>query len=58
MGQELVPLITDEEQLFRVTDAAIQFFDDNAKAGERFKVTIDRVGVDKLKKVLNEAYEG
>ncbi len=57
-GEELLPLITDEEQLFHVTDAAIQFFDDNANQGERFKFTIERVGVDKLKKVLQEAYEG
>ena len=57
-GQELLPLITDEEQLFRVTDAAINFFDDNANAGERFKFTIDRVGIEKLKEVLLKAYEG
>ena len=57
-GTELVPLIKDEEQLFRVTDAAIQFFDDHANAGERFKFTIDRVGVEELKRVLMEAYEG
>ena len=41
-GQEFLPLITSEEQLFRVTDAAIQFFDDYANPGERFKFTIDR----------------
>ena len=57
-GQEFLPLITSEEQLFRVTDAAIQFFDDHANAGERFKFTIDRVGSDKLYKVLKEAYDG
>lgn len=57
-GASLLPVITTEEQLFRVTDAAIQFFDDNANPGERFKFTIDRVGVDKLQKVLEEAYNG
>ena len=57
-GQELLPLITSEEQLFRVTDAAIQFFADHAKAGERFKFTIDRVGEDKLYEVLKGAYDG
>lgn len=54
-GTELLPLITDEEQLFRITDAAIQFFDDNAKPGERFRFTIDRVGVDQLKAALEAA---
>lgn len=57
-GESLLPVITSEEQLLRVTDAAIQFFDDNANPGERFKLTIDRVGVDKLQKVLEEAYNG
>lgn len=57
-GESLLPVITSEEQLLRVIDAAIQFFDDNANPGERFKFTIDRVGVDKLQKVLEEAYNG
>ena len=57
-GREFLPLITSEEQLFRVTDAAIQFFADHAKAGERFKFTIDRVGEEKLYEVLKGAYDG
>ncbi len=57
-GTSLLPVVTSEEQLYRVTDAAIQFFDDNGNSGERFKFTIDRVGADKLKKVLEEAYNG
>ena len=55
-GEEIVPLITSEETLFRVTDAAIQFFDDNAKPSERFRFTIERVGVDKFEKAIKEAY--
>ena len=57
-GEALLPLITSEGQLFRVTDAAIQFFADYAKPGERFKFTIDRVGKDKLYEVLKGAYDG
>ena len=57
-GQEFLPLITSEEQLFRVTDAAIQFFDDHVNPGERFKFTIDRVGAEKLQEVLKGAYNG
>lgn len=57
-GEALLPLITSEEQLFRVTDAAIQFFDDYGKAGERFKFTIDRVGRDHLYELLKGAYDG
>lgn len=57
-GDALLPLIRSEEQLYRVTDAAIQFFDDHAQPGERFKFTLDRVGWDKFKKVIREAYDG
>ena len=57
-GEEFLPIITSEETLFRVTDAAIQFFDDHANPSERFQFTIERVGVDKLEKVLKEAYDG
>ncbi len=57
-GDEYLPLIKSEERLFRVTDAAIQFFEDNANPSERFKFTIDRVGKEKLIKVLKEAYDG
>ena len=57
-GESVLPLIKSEEQLYRVTDAAIQFFDDYAKPGERFKFTIDRIGIDVFKKVVEEAYYG
>ena len=57
-GDSILPLIKTEEQLYRVTDAAIRFFDDHAKPGERFKFTLDRVGWDKFEKVIREAYDG
>ncbi len=57
-GTEYLPLIKDEETLFRVTDAAIQFFADYANPGERFKFTIDRIGADVLIERLKEAYDG
>lgn len=57
-GEELLPVITSEETLFRVTDAAIQFFDDNAKPSERFRYTSERVGIDKFKEAIKEAYNG
>ena len=58
LGREFLPLITSEEQLFRVTDAAFQLFADHANAGERIKFTIDRVGEEKLNEVLKGAYDG
>lgn len=57
-GEYPLPLVTAEEQLFRITDAAIQFFDDYGNPSERFKFTIDRVGKEKFYEVLKEAYDG
>ncbi|MBR1592843.1 MAG: 4Fe-4S binding protein [Ruminococcus sp.] len=57
-GEPIIPFISDKEKLFRICDAAIQFFDDNAKAGERFKFTLDRTGWDSFRKIIQEAYEG
>ena len=57
-GAEILPVIESEEDLFRVTDAAIQFFDDNANPSERFRFTIERVGEDKFIEKMKEAYHG
>lgn len=56
-GKAVVPFLEDHEKLMKVCDAAIQFFDDHALAGERFKFTIDRVGWEKFEKAIQEAYE-
>ena len=57
-GEVIIPFIEDREKLFAVCDAAIGFFDQNAKAGERFRVTIDRIGKDVFGQVIREAYDG
>lgn len=57
-GEPVIPFIDDKEKLLKVCDAAINFFNDNAKPGERFKFTIDRVGKEKFQKVITEAYNG
>lgn len=57
-GRELLPIIEDKDTLFRVADAAINFFADNAKPGERFAKTLDRVGWDQLKEKVEAAYHG
>ena len=55
-GEEIVPFIEDKDTLFRVCDAALNFFKDNANPSERFKFTIERVGKDKLDEKIWEAY--
>lgn len=57
-GEELVPLIKDKDTLFRVTDAAIEYFAENAKPSERFRKTLDRLGEDGLKEKVMAAYNG
>lgn len=57
-GVNFLPLITDEETLFRVCDAAVDFFKKHAKAGERFKFTIDRIGPEEFREEMQKAYEG
>ncbi len=57
-GETILPFVKDKETLLRVCDATLNFFKDNANSGERFKFTIDRVGIDKLKEKVTEAYYG
>ncbi|MGN1392794.1 MAG: 4Fe-4S binding protein [Succinivibrionaceae bacterium] len=57
-GEYLVPLIKDEDTLFRVADAAINYFEKHANPGERFRATLQRLGDEELRKELLEAYNG
>ena len=55
-AEPLVPPVESDEQLIAVCDATIQWFDDHAKKGDRFKFTIDREGWDSLREVVVAAY--
>lgn len=55
-GEVIIPFIEDHDKLIKLCDASIQFFEENANAGERFKATIDRVGQEKFERVIREAY--
>ena len=57
-GEEYLPMIPDKETLFRVTDAAIEYFEKNANKSERFRKTLERLGDDDLKEAVLKAYEG
>ena len=57
-GEEIVPIIRDKETLFRVTDAAIDYFEANANKSERFRKTLERLGTEGLEEVVKKAYEG
>lgn len=55
-GRSLLPVIHDKDTLFRVADAAVDFFTQHGKRGERFKFTADRCGWDELERCVNKAY--
>lgn len=57
-GESFLPIIRDKETLFRVTDAAIDFFEAHANPGERFRLMLQRVGEEEFRKVIKEAYDG
>lgn len=56
-GETIIPIIHGKEKLFKVIDAAVDFFEKNAKAGERFRLTIERVGEEKFKNTILEAFQ-
>jgi len=57
-GKQFLPIVREKETLFRVADAALDFFDKHGKPGERFRVAIDRTGWDEFKSKMEEAYHG
>ena len=56
-GETIIPFIESHEKLLKVCDAALKFFEQNGKAGERLKLTIDRTGKEAFEKAIKEAYE-
>jgi dissimilatory sulfite reductase (desulfoviridin) alpha/beta subunit len=57
-GESIVSVISDEETLFRVTDAAVDYFSAHANTSERLRVMIDRTGWDGFKTAVRKAYDG
>lgn len=56
-GETVIPFIEDHDKLLKVCDRAIEFFEKHAKARERFKFTIDRIGKELFQKEIEEAYK-
>lgn len=55
-GKTVTPVVEDKETLFRVVDATLSFFENNALKGERLAKTIKRVGRAKFNKVVRDAF--
>lgn len=56
-GEPILPIIRDDETLFAIADAALKFFEENAKPKERLNKVIDRVGREKFEAQMKEAYD-
>lgn len=52
IGEQLLPILFSQDDLYRVVEATVEYFQKNGKAGERFKDTLDRVGRDVFKREL------
>ena len=51
-GETLLPVVRDEDTLYEIVDAAINFFAVNARRGERLKKLLLRVGLDEFVKAI------
>ncbi len=54
VGKNILPIVFDEEKLFAIVEAALNFFEKNARAGERFRNMLDRIGWEKFTAELSE----
>ncbi|MDE5792509.1 MAG: coenzyme F420 hydrogenase, partial [Oscillospiraceae bacterium] len=56
-GESILPFVADKQKLIKICDAAIEFFEQHANSGERFKFTLDRTGWEEFKIIVQNAYE-
>lgn len=52
IGKELYPFVSSKEQIFKVVDKTLEFFQKYGKKSERFRNTLDRVGWEVFEKEL------
>ena len=56
-AQPLLPPVESDEQLIAICDATIQWYDEHAVPGDRFKFCLDREGWDGLAEAVRRAYD-
>ncbi|MCI1646610.1 MAG: PLP-dependent transferase [Olsenella sp.] len=56
-GRKILPPVESDEQLLAVADATIQWYDDHAVPGDRFKFCLDREGWESFVPVVQKAYD-
>ncbi|MDR2422470.1 MAG: 4Fe-4S binding protein [Deltaproteobacteria bacterium] len=53
-GRRLTPITSDRAAVLRASDAALDFFSAHGQPGERFRITVDRVGWGPLAQLVEE----
>ncbi|MDR0354805.1 MAG: 4Fe-4S binding protein [Deltaproteobacteria bacterium] len=51
-GRQLIKILPDVESLFKISDAALDFYSANGQPGERFGNVIERIGWEKFSQAL------
>ena len=54
IGKHVLPILYDEDTLFKVVDRTLAFYTEYGKPSERFGITLERVGWEKFKAALEE----
>lgn len=55
IGKNVLPIVFDEEKLFRIVEITLDYFAGHAERGERFRNMLDRIGWDEFIGKLNAA---
>ena len=55
IGKTFLPIVFDEAKLYSIVEAALGYFETNAKSGERFRNMLDRLGWEQFIKTIEEA---
>ena len=54
VGKTIIPVLPKKEDVLNALEKTLDFFNRNAEKGERLGKLLDRVGVDELKKILEQ----
>ncbi|MBR1728709.1 MAG: 4Fe-4S binding protein [Selenomonadaceae bacterium] len=52
IGKNILPIVFDEDKLYKIVEIALKYFAENAKSGERFRNMLDRIGWDDFQNQL------
>ena len=53
IGEKLIPIAESADEFFQAADAALDFFVEHGRPGERFRTAVERTGWEPLKKSLS-----